>query len=83
LGKDVKDKPGPAADFTRLRRGRRSGRQHTVRQSGGPTVAAPGDVVCTWADTEASRRDLGFEPKTPIEQDLPRFVARYREYRGM
>jgi UDP-glucuronate 4-epimerase len=40
----------------------------------------PGDVVRTCADIEASRRDLGFEPKTPIEQGLPRFVAWYREY---
>jgi UDP-glucuronate 4-epimerase len=40
----------------------------------------PGDVVRTCADIEASRRDLGFEPKTPIEEGLPRFVAWYREY---
>jgi UDP-glucuronate 4-epimerase len=42
----------------------------------------PGDVIRTYADIEASRRDLGFEPKTPIEEGLPRFVAWYREYRG-
>jgi UDP-glucuronate 4-epimerase len=42
----------------------------------------PGDVVCTCADIEASRRDLGFEPKTPIEIGLPRFVAWYRDYHG-
>jgi UDP-glucuronate 4-epimerase len=40
----------------------------------------PGDVVRTCADIEASRRDLGFEPKTPIEDGLPRFVEWYREY---
>jgi UDP-glucuronate 4-epimerase len=40
----------------------------------------PGDVVRTCADIEASRRDLGFEPRTPIEEGLPRFVAWYREY---
>jgi UDP-glucuronate 4-epimerase len=40
----------------------------------------PGDVVRTCADIEASRRDLGFEPTTTIEQGLPRFVAWYREY---
>ena len=40
----------------------------------------PGDVVRTCADIEASRRDLGFEPKTPIEEGLPRFAAWYREY---
>lgn len=43
----------------------------------------PGDVVRTYADIEASRRDLGFEPKTPIEEGLPRFVAWYREYHGL
>jgi UDP-glucuronate 4-epimerase len=43
----------------------------------------PGDVVRTCADIEASRRDLGFEPKTPIEQGLPRFVAWYRDYHGL
>ena len=40
----------------------------------------PGDVVRTCADIEASRRDLGFEPQTPIEDGLPRFVAWYRQY---
>ncbi len=43
----------------------------------------PGDVVRTCADIAASRRDLGFEPKTPIEDALPRFVAWYREYHGV
>jgi UDP-glucuronate 4-epimerase len=40
----------------------------------------PGDAVRTFADIEASRRDLGFEPRTSIEEGLPRFVAWYREY---
>jgi UDP-glucuronate 4-epimerase len=40
----------------------------------------PGDVVATYADIESARRDLGFEPKTPITIGLPRFVAWYREY---
>jgi UDP-glucuronate 4-epimerase len=43
----------------------------------------PGDVVRTCADIEASTRDLGFEPKTPIEEGLPRFVAWYRGYHGV
>jgi UDP-glucuronate 4-epimerase len=43
----------------------------------------PGDVVRTCADIEASTRDLGFEPKTPIEEGLPRFVAWYRDYHGV
>ncbi len=40
----------------------------------------PGDVASTFADIEASRRDLGFEPKTPIAQGIPRFVEWYRNY---
>ncbi|MBV8777209.1 MAG: NAD-dependent epimerase/dehydratase family protein [Alphaproteobacteria bacterium] len=41
-----------------------------------------GDVVSTYADIEAARRDFGFEPKTPIGEGIPRFVAWYREYHG-
>jgi UDP-glucuronate 4-epimerase len=39
-----------------------------------------GDVPETAADIEVSRRDLGFEPTTPIEIGLPRFAAWYRDY---
>ena len=42
----------------------------------------PGDVVQTFADIEDSRRDLGFDPKTPIDEGLPRFVNWYRQYRN-
>jgi len=40
----------------------------------------PGDVPATYADIEASRRDLGFEPTTPISIGIPKFVAWYRSY---
>ena len=43
----------------------------------------PGDVVKTFADIEASRRDLGFEPRTTIAEGVPKFVAWYREYHGV
>ena len=43
----------------------------------------PGDVPATYADIEASRRDLGFEPKTPISVGIPRFIKWYREYYGV
>jgi UDP-glucuronate 4-epimerase len=43
----------------------------------------PGDVVRTFADIEASRRDLGYEPRTPLEEGLPRFIAWYRDYHGL
>ncbi len=40
----------------------------------------PGDVPETYAEIEDSRRDLGFEPKIPIDEGIPRFVAWFREY---
>jgi UDP-glucuronate 4-epimerase len=40
----------------------------------------PGDVKETYADIEASRRDLGFAPRTPIDDGIPRFVDWYRRY---
>ena len=40
----------------------------------------PGDVARTYADIEASRRDLGFEPKTPISEGIPRFIDWYKDY---
>ena len=42
----------------------------------------PGDVTTTYADIESSRRDLGFDPKTPIGEGLARFAAWYREFHG-
>lgn len=42
-----------------------------------------GDVVSTYADIDAARRDFGFAPKTPISEGIPRFVAWYREYHGL
>ena len=41
----------------------------------------PGDVRETFADIAASRAELGFEPATPIEEGIPRFVQWYRAYR--
>lgn len=43
----------------------------------------PGDVPSTYADIAASRRDLGFEPTTPIREGIPRFVRWYREHYGV
>ena len=41
-----------------------------------------GDVRDTFADISAIQRDLGFEPTTPIEQGVPRFVEWFRAYAG-
>ena len=43
----------------------------------------PGDVERSFADIDAIRRDLGFEPTTPIEVGVPAFVRWYREYNGI
>jgi UDP-glucuronate 4-epimerase len=40
----------------------------------------PGDVPTTYADIEASRRDLGYEPSTPISVGISRFVEWFRSY---
>ncbi|MFN9100736.1 MAG: NAD-dependent epimerase [Gemmatimonadaceae bacterium] len=39
-----------------------------------------GDVPATYADVDALVDDVGFAPKTPIEEGVARFVAWYREY---
>ena len=41
-----------------------------------------GDIVATYADTEALQRDVGFRPSTSIEDGLRRFVDWYRRYYG-
>jgi UDP-glucuronate 4-epimerase len=43
----------------------------------------PGDVEATYADIEASQRDLGCAPKTTIDQGLEKFVAWFRAYRKL
>jgi len=43
----------------------------------------PGDVRATYADISSSRKDLGFEPKTPIDRGVPDFVDWYRKYHGV
>jgi len=43
----------------------------------------PGDVPKTSADIDASRRELGFEPTTPISVGIPKFVAWYKDYYGV
>lgn len=42
-----------------------------------------GDVERTYADIEAIRRDMGYEPTTPIEVGVPAFVRWYRDYHGV
>jgi UDP-glucuronate 4-epimerase len=43
----------------------------------------PGDVKETYADIEAAKRDLGFAPRTSIDEGIPRFVAWFRQHHGV
>lgn len=40
----------------------------------------PGDVVATYADVEDLKRDVGFEPKTPLSEGIAKWAAWYRSY---
>ena len=39
-----------------------------------------GDVPETYADIEASKRDLGYQPTTPISVGIPKFIEWYKDY---
>lgn len=43
----------------------------------------PGDVPATYADVDDLVRDVGFQPGTPIEEGVRRFVEWYRDYYGV
>lgn len=43
----------------------------------------PGDVKESFADIDDIRRDVGYEPTTPIEVGVPKFVDWYRSYHSV
>jgi len=43
----------------------------------------PGDVADTFADIAAIQADLGFQPTTPIDVGVPKFVDWYRRYHNV
>ncbi|WP_018935585.1 NAD-dependent epimerase [Thioalkalivibrio sp. ALJ24] len=43
----------------------------------------PGDVPDTYADVEDLKADVGYEPSTPVEEGVARFVRWYRDYYGV
>ena len=45
--------------------------------------AQPGDVPVTFADLTLARRDLGYNPRVPVSEGIPRFVEWYRAEAGM
>lgn len=40
----------------------------------------PGDVPDTFADVDDLKRDVGYQPDTPVEEGISRFVAWYRDF---
>jgi UDP-glucuronate 4-epimerase len=42
----------------------------------------PGDVLRTYADVSKAKRLLGYEPCTPVEDGIPRFVEWLKEHEG-
>jgi UDP-glucuronate 4-epimerase len=56
-----------------------AGRKATIELA----AMQPGDVTESFADIAASTRDLGFLPRTPIDEGIPRFIAWFREYHGV
>jgi len=40
----------------------------------------PGDVPATYADVTELKAAIGFEPKTPLDEGIKRFVAWYRQF---
>ena len=43
----------------------------------------PGDIRSTFADITSAREELGYDPKTPISEGVPEFVAWYKNYHGL
>ncbi|PXF56814.1 MAG: capsular biosynthesis protein CpsI [Deltaproteobacteria bacterium] len=40
----------------------------------------PGDVPATYANIDDLMRDVGFKPRTTLEEGIPRFLAWYKDY---
>ena len=40
----------------------------------------PGDVPTTWADIDETMEDIGYRPKTPITEGIPKFVNWFKSY---
>jgi UDP-glucuronate 4-epimerase len=40
----------------------------------------PGDVPATWADVDALREAVGYQPTTTVEDGINKFVTWYRDY---
>ncbi len=69
------DRPEPLLELVRLI-GAACGREPVLELL--PMQA--GDVTATWADIGPARRDLGYDPQTPLAIGVPAFVDWYRGY---
>ena len=43
----------------------------------------PGDVKETYADIADSQNAFGYDPKTPIDVGIPRFIEWFKSYHGV
>ena len=43
----------------------------------------PGDVAATYAAVDRARQKLGYEPTTPIDIGVPKFIAWYKEHANL
>ena len=58
-----------------------AGLGRTARVRSKPKPAA--DVVETWASIDAIAALTGYQPRTSLEEGIPRFVAWFKEYHGV
>lgn len=58
--------------------GERVGRKPIVK----PLPEQPGDVKRTYAAIDRARKNLGYDPRTPVEEGLTRFVEWFKATRG-
>lgn len=56
-----------------------TGKSARIEDAEGP----PGDVRETYANITRAKRDFGFSPAVPLAEGISRFVAWYRQYRGL
>ncbi|HAX91799.1 MAG TPA: protein CapI, partial [Rhodospirillaceae bacterium] len=42
-----------------------------------------GDVLETFADIEATKRDFGYAPTTTIREGIPNFIDWFKSYHGL
>jgi len=72
LGNSHQEKLGKLIDLIEQELGKKAKKNNLPMQDG--------DFLENFADIEKAKRDLGFEPKTRLEEGIKKFVAWYKEY---